>query len=195
MSLFNTLGGITIGQAGNLPLSSSVYYPPVLTNATVASGALGTGIIYYLPFLFRKACTVVKIACENSGAGDSGDKCRMGWYASTDGLPSTLLQTGSAEVTFGGAAAINEVTISQAVIPNTLYFAAITLNASVSVREFQCPATLWGSMDLGFKPIGTFIESTYGGAFSESFVYGALTNAVSPLAVQVPIALCVKVTP
>ena len=184
---------VFINAAGTLPYSATLYYPPALPNYTLGSTNDGTGTIWYLPFIFRRPCTVVKICNENTSAAQSGNKFRVGWFSSTDGKPSTLLQAG-AEVTLGAATAINEVTVSQAVVPDTLYFAAVTNSANISCRYLTAGSTIGQATDMGFN--GATFATAVAGVFTESFTYGALANAVSPLVnVNTIPFLAVKVTP
>ncbi len=193
MSLFGNNPGFVSAGLGGLVYGSNAYYFPVLPGWTVSSNTFSTGNVYYTPFVFKKTTTVVKICVENTGAGDSGKKFRAGLFSSDGVKPTTLLVQGS-EATLAGSAAINEVTVASTIVyPNTLYFVGINQNGA-DYRNAATPTGFQLSIDYGLTET-TFATPGHAGAFAEAIAYGALTNAVAPVASTLPIIGAIKVTP
>lgn len=128
-----------------------------------------TNTLIFLPFIVKRATTITAVSFRNAGAADAGDKIRCGVYSSSGGLPSTLLAEG-AEVTIGGAAATNDVDITdQNLTPNTLYFGAIVANADVQVLGItSCdPVIETPTITLALTTEDTWV-------YYQSHTYGAL---------------------
>ena len=149
------------------------YYLPDHMFASVTSGNTVADQIYFMPFVPRETHTFDRLALANTGAGDAGDKCRLGIYtAGADGLPDSRVVDGG-EIVFGGAAALNTVTISQSLSANTLYWLCAVFDAIVTVLKTDISVAST-PMISNYGLETTRINVSMMGAILESHAYAAL---------------------
>jgi len=174
--LFGGGSGINIPGAGGFQITqTNLYMGPAIPISAQAATATVADYIMFTPFVAKKAVTVKAIMIENTGAGDSGDKCRVGlWQANAFGMPGTLLQQ-SGEITFAGAAALNDGTITATTLtPGVLYWAGAVLNASVTIRTIN-GTSLAACADYPPIMVATGAPGN-AGCMRASFAYGVLGN-------------------
>lgn len=103
--------------------------------ATLSSAAVTlTNRLFGVPFFVPDVTTIDGLAFENTGAGDNGDKVRLGIYDSSGGYPSTLLgETG--EIILDATADVRIAAMGAAVVllPTKVYWLAIVGNASTTI--------------------------------------------------------------
>ena len=112
------------------------YYTPDMAYFGVGTGNSVADRLYFAPFYPQATNTFDRLGIYNTGAGDNGEKVRVGIYNSSSGRPSSLVVDGG-ELTFAAAAALNVATISQSLTLNTLYFLAAVFDNTSAVNMIQ----------------------------------------------------------
>jgi hypothetical protein len=177
-------------QVANLPLSAlDVRYTPAQSVAmpiyrtsggyasypiggTSGSGSLTNGVLALVPFMSPVANTLDRVGVEVvTTAGGSGSVHRLGLWANSAGLPGTLLTDfGTVATTSTG---LFEITISQAVSANTLYWLGVAQQGAPTPV-----ATLRTGGNMGSAMVTT--NSAYGPACIQSTgITGALASSPS----------------
>jgi hypothetical protein len=116
--------------------TTDLFYPASLAPVSMAGGAtVGSGTVYYVPFIPRFTHTFQKMAIYNTGAGDNGNQINMSIYESSGVIPNDRLFA-AISVTLGGAAALNEATIAggQELVARTLYYLALELDTGSDIQ-------------------------------------------------------------
>ena len=166
--------------------ASGIYAPPTVAFADVFNTQpVTTNTLRFAPFIPRASQTFDRLAWYNSSAAENGRKFRLGIWSSTNGRPSTLLQDGG-ETILGAAAAINLVTISQTLNAGTLYFVGLVGDTDITGSQMQPSGgtnqewtdTIVPSL-LGKITLSSIVPFI---GYTQSFTYGALTNAGSTFA-------------
>lgn len=100
-------------------------YSPLGYGGTTSSLTTTATRCYYIPFPIVWAHTFTGAQMTNSGSSDSGEKCRLMMFADDGaaGGPGTLSKD-FGEITFGGGAAINNLSSSWAATPGMYWGAA-----------------------------------------------------------------------
>lgn len=113
---------------------------PFLGDIKFGANALATGTIRAMRFIAPYSMSIDALVVENAGAGDTGEKARLGIYDETaNGLPGDLIAE-AAEITLGAAVDVNFAAItSTPVVAGTPYWLAFTGDAS----------TFWGLVTAG----------------------------------------------
>jgi hypothetical protein len=177
-------------QVANLPLSAldvrfapsqSVAMPIYRTSGgyvsypiggTSSSGSLTNGVLAFVPFMSPVANTLDRVGIEVvTTAGGAGSVHRLGLWDNTGGLPGTLLTDfGTVATTSTG---LFEITISQAVAANTLYWLGVAQQGAPTPV-----ATLRTGGNMGQAMVVT--NSAYGPAAIQSTgITGALASSPS----------------
>tara|TARA_R110000824_G_scaffold6977_1_gene32000 strand:+ start:162 stop:767 length:606 start_codon:yes stop_codon:yes gene_type:complete len=95
-----------------------------------ALGNISANYLYAVPYIVRAPMSVDFLCLFNSSTGQSGNKFRLGLYASsTTAIGSLIVETG--ETTLDGSAALRTVAITQQNLSAGLYYLAVNCNAVV----------------------------------------------------------------
>lgn len=109
----------------------------------LATGQPANRVVAMMPFRPAKACTLSKVAVEQTAAGEAGSKIRLIVVEDSDGLPTDVLWQ-SADIAGDGANGIKEADPDLAVVPTKLYYAGVQCHTATTTRPtlryFQSPA-------------------------------------------------------
>jgi hypothetical protein len=182
------------GKLGGYPydmgatVGSGRVHVPFLGDIKFGASTVATGTLWAMRWIAPYNMTIDALVIENAGAGDTGEKCRIGIYAeSAAGLPGALLAE-AAEITLGAAVDVNVSAITPfAVTAGTAYWLAFTGNATTNWGLVSAATTISsGGFGLmmhnvrsGFAPwaadlpaLGTALAPF----LAKTHVYGALPN-------------------
>lgn len=158
---------------GLLAYVAGNYYDGSFDANAPAGNGLNADTIYFSPFYAIEAFTADRIGVNVTAGAGAGESGRLGIYESdADGKPGALLLdagTFSAATTGG-----KEITISQALSADTLYWLAIVTN---------------NAFDVALKPFGgrpvlgltSLAATVYQCAFTDAHTFGALPNPAVPV--------------
>lgn len=155
------------------PFKSGLYYA-IVPGATTTT-ALTANTFRAYPFWCSYAMTLTRLAAEITSIGDAGSKVRLGIYADTgSGYPGSLLL--DAGVIAGDSATVQEITISQALTANTLYwFGAVSQVITTTNPTLRTIANI--AVDCGSSSLpGTNMFFT---GYQQTGVSGALPSPFS----------------
>lgn len=131
--------------------------------------------VIFHAFPVGEALTIDRITCGVSTSGSAGSVVRLGIYASTDGLPSTLvLDAGT--VAGDGVAGYREITVSQALAAGTLYWIAVVWQVAAP-GVLRASAVGAGSDWVGHSSNAVDPRTC---SYLQSGVTGALPNPATP---------------
>lgn len=133
------------------------YYPSHLGLTHDATSLTTTATrLYYVPYLITEIRSYAGFVMRNTGAGDSGEKVRMGLYLMRD---SSLVKAAT-EVTFSGAAADNVT--SDAFTPTELgwHWICAHFDAASAVKKVFGAGT--GISGAGYLPEANIMPSFFG---------------------------------
>lgn len=130
MSSFD--GGGYPYNAGTFSGANRVHVP-FLADIKFGASTLPTGTIRAMRFQAPYNMSIDALVIENAGAGDTGEKARLGIYAETaNGLPGALIAA-AAEITLGAAVDVNFAAISSTpLVEGTSYWLAFTGDATTN---------------------------------------------------------------
>ncbi|MBW2635995.1 MAG: hypothetical protein JRC86_00465 [Deltaproteobacteria bacterium] len=162
------------------------YGPSVQYNRVTGDNTVADALIY-APFVPFETHTFTDMAFYNTGAGDNGEKARMGIYSSSDGRPDSLMKE-AAEVTLTAAAALRVAALSggQELVRDTLYFLAfvaddafgiLTMGRLMDANSTWLTSPMLGSFGFDSYQIGGTEETRL---IKETHAYGALPASATP---------------
>lgn len=126
---------LTFPFGSGIPESNAILACYYGDGVAVDTSVLAQDILRAVPFFVSVPITVDGLAIENSGTGDTGEKIRMGLYASTSGgLPGALLsQTG--EITLDNTRDVRVAALgaAQQLVPTQKYWVAEVSNATLNL--------------------------------------------------------------
>jgi len=188
-------------------VTGNYYFPDRALARTTQTDVTTTATrLYYWPHFISDTQAFAGAACWNSGAGDNGEKCRIGIYSHTSAGPTTLLKD-FGEITFTGAAAERLLTSSVTVAgPQWVWLCihhdsatamyGMGLYAAVTAAGYQygnAPSDF--SADFGlvapaappnFNNVGVpYVDTAYGALASTAVAPTAYTNFMPTLALKV----------
>ena len=137
--------------------------------------ALAASRMYFTPIYVPKAITVDRIGINVSANSGAGEACRLGIYESgADGMPGALLlDAGEVAVTTNGG---KEITISQALSADTVYWLALFTNAAASFN-----ITCKGTVNAVPYWIANLTDAAYIIQLYRDTTYGALPDPAGAL--------------
>lgn len=162
------------GPRGGLPdvgYKSGDYCDSILSGAITSGAVAGANNAYCLPFVARSAQTFDRIALENTGTGDNGDKIRFYIVQDNGGTPlGGAVLANPAEITLDGTAKDNAATISLTLTKGQLVWIGVVVNATVTTRNIVGGVgdISWSSLLGNF--LGSFAVASF---FRTDFTYGA----------------------
>lgn len=169
------------------------YYRSSLVYSAGASVTTTATRLYYVPIFISEVRQFAGFVMRNDGAGDNGEKVRMGLYTHTAVGPTTLVQAAT-EVTFAGAAADNVTSDAFTPTQTGWHWLAGHFDSASTVRgtntlsgvttyQFSPPdfATFFGLNTVSSDDIGVVVNPP--GFLYVDTTYGALAStAVAPTA-------------
>lgn len=138
------------------------------------AAADNNGQLSFVPVMFPVATTADRIGIEVVTAGSAGSVHRLGIWANSSGVPGTLLvDAGTVDSTTTGA---KELTISQSIAANTLYWAGVAQQGNPTTRavirvSFNPGPTLASSFT-------TYAVNGYGATVTGAFASNPSLNTV-----------------
>lgn len=156
------------GTSSNDPRLNTIsgyYYGPATNNTTAGSTqALANNRLFAVPLLVGSAgFTADRIGVSITGAGASGAAIRLCIYNSNTAgtLPDTLLlDAGTVDASTTGD---KEITISQALAANTLYWLVCVANAGPTIRARNST-----TLGIGFTSLGQLGSVTAGSYYKDA---------------------------
>jgi hypothetical protein len=168
--------------------SGKYYHTAPFGGTTIAATANRT---YYMPFFVPNDVTLDRLQFATGTSFSGTATIRMGIYANTAGVPSTLiLDAGTAVPTTSNT--VFNITISQALTGGNIYWLAFNSQSAASVNTYygQSSSSTSGQQILNFMGSATFANII---ALTQDSVTGAFANAGTVADSQVGFKLGVKV--
>lgn len=142
-------------------LVSGSYYVTAGQNATSTSAVLTNGTLRLTPWFVPNACTLSRVGCDISSAGDGGSTVRIGIYADNgSGYPGALVLDAGSEFISGainGASnTVQEVVVSKALAAGLYWVGGVVQGVTVTQPTVRIPT---GNPMLGNIPLGTSAPS------------------------------------
>jgi hypothetical protein len=162
---------ITVPQRGLItppiaPISGRYYSHRSAYYTTTTTLPMTANVFYAAPFFVTAPMTADRIALNITVAAAGGKLLRIGIYAATAaGLPGALLVDSGALA--ADAIATVQATISQALVPGTLYYLAAVTDGTPSVTGSSAFFSPYGGLDATDVTRQTL---------SRSFTFAALPN-------------------
>jgi hypothetical protein len=161
---------------------------PFLADIKFGATTLPTGTIRACRFIAPYNMSIDALVIENAGAGDTGEKARLGIYAeAANGTPAALIAA-AAEITLGAAVDVNFAAISStAITAGTPYWLAFTGDATTNwglvstgtaISSGGFGLTMYNSRS-GFAPWAAdapALGTAFAPFISKTHVYGALPD-------------------
>lgn len=162
--------------------SANRYYPHTIPGMTgnFSTGSATNNTIYYVPFYCRFQHTFTGIAFSNDTSVNT-NKFRLGIYTSVGGIPSArVVDSGELTVSDTNTNTLRNITISQALSGNTLYWLAYIGNTASAVLKLGAAPNQNVVQELGFTAATAVGATTPFSVISESLAYGALPATATP---------------
>jgi hypothetical protein len=126
---FATSAGVDLDT---IPFRTGTLYV-ISAHAGLTTTIPGNRTSSWLPFRPAKACTLNKLAVEQTTAGEAGSTIRLAIAEDLDGIPSDVLWQSTA-LAGDGANGEKSADPDLAIVPSKLYYAGVALQAATTTR-------------------------------------------------------------